>query len=189
MVLLKGQEHGVGRPQCQKKGSFQVGRGRLSDRALDSNLIETLCVACGILGLRHDAKNPQNVKGFFFFPPSLPLRLSLSLCLPSFSPVLPPYVQESLTSARRAALEAHWRIELEKRYRQREGEGLPLWHPAIWTLSGIALTHLWTNDLKGLNISEVSHPPLSYSFCYSGCFLLSPVKESGPCFQKLRRVS
>lgn len=167
MVLLKGQEHRVGRPQCQKKGSFQVGGGglgwgwKLSDRALDSNLIETLCVACGILGLWHDAKNPQNVKGFFFFFPPFPPSPSLSLSLfPLSLPSCPPYVQESLTSARRAALEAHWRIELEKRYRRREGEGLTLWHPAIWTLSGIAFTHLWTNDLKGLNISEVSHPSL-----------------------------
>ena len=70
-------------PVAVKERLFSAGgRRKLSDGALDSHLIETLCVACGILGLWHSPKNPQNVKGFFL-PPPLSLLLSLS-SLPQF---------------------------------------------------------------------------------------------------------
>lgn len=159
MVLLKGQEHRVGRPQCQKKGSFQVGRGAAFWSSVGFKLNWNLM--CGMWNSGSSARCQESTEceGFFFSSPLPSVSVSLSLSLPPFSPVLPPYVQESLTSARRAALEAHWRIESEKRYRQREGEGLPLWHPchlnSLWN-SLHSSTNKWSEGIKHLRSKSSS---------------------------------
>lgn len=132
---------------------------KLSDWALDSALIETLCEACGILGLWHAPKNPQNVKVFF--------PASLSVPPPSLSlaplPLFFSSVQGCLTSAQWVLVQA----TDGQRGNEQEQEGLGLWHPAVW-LTGIIGNRLWTNGLKGKeNISEVSHPFLFFTFSSS----------------------
>lgn len=62
---------------CQKQNKLRKKKNS-ADWSLESDLIGTLCMACGILGLWHAPRNLQNVK-FLSLSPSPLVSLSLQL--------------------------------------------------------------------------------------------------------------
>lgn len=138
---------------CQKKGSFQEEESFLIELWIFFvSLIETLCVACGILGRWQTPRNPQNV--IFFLPPSFSRSLSLLLCfssLPLFFPMCRGVLHQPS--------ESWWRQLTEREWASNSEQGLDCYiqPPASHWNNLKPSVNKWFETKKKQTLLEVSH--------------------------------